>query len=155
MVIDKVNKVMSKKVYVDTLSCESDKKVGSDSTIFDNVDSYSRFKEFLWILHQADKRCLEELLGKRIERNVELNSQIEKSDRKIFQRKIVRSSKNYNLTQVAHLLNVHRQTIYYWIKKSWLKPKRDSRNYPFCTVLDIESLMKWRNSVKKEVEKSL
>ena len=93
---------------------------------------------------------MEELLGKRAERNTELENQIEKCGRKIIQGKISRSSKNYNLTQAAHLLKVHRQTLYYWIKKGWLKPKRDSRNYPVCTVLDIENLVKWRNSVKQK-----
>lgn len=91
----------------------------------------------------------------RLGRKAELESQIEGCDRKIIKRKTPRSNKNYNLTQTAHLLKVHRQTIYYWIKKGWLKPKRDSRNYPVCTVLDIENLIRWRNSVKKEEEKSL
>ena len=56
--------------------------------------------------------------------------------------------KQYNLTQLAERIKVHRLTIYYWIKKGWFKPKRDSRNYPVCTVLDIENLLKWRNSFK-------
>ena len=114
-----------------------------------------RLQEFVGILHQADKRYLYELVGKRIERSAELDSQIDRDDRKIIQRKIVRSNKYYNLTQTAHLLKVHRQTLYYWMKKNWFKPKRDNRNYPVCTVLDIENLLKWRNSVKKEEEKSL
>lgn len=111
-------------------------------------DEQYRLQEFVDILHHADKRCLEELLGKRIGRSAELESQIENCDRKIIQRKISKSNRHYNLTQAAHLLKVHRQTLYYWIKKGWLKPKRDSRNYPVCTVLDIENLIKWRNSVK-------
>jgi len=107
-----------------------------------------RFQEFLWILHRADKRCLEELTGNGIERRAELDSQIEKCDRKAIKTRIVRSSKNYNLTQTAHLLKVHRQTIYYWLEKGWVKSKRDYRNYPVFTVLDIERIIKWRNSVK-------
>ncbi|NLE91456.1 MAG: MerR family transcriptional regulator [Elusimicrobia bacterium] len=115
-----------------------------------NDEEQLRLQEFVNILHQADKRYLGELLGKKADRSSELDDQIEKTDRKIIQRKIIRSSKNYNLTQVAHLLKVHRQTLYYWIKRGWLNPKRDSRNYPVCTVLDIENLIKWRNLVKKE-----
>jgi len=107
-----------------------------------------RYQEFLEILFQADKRRLEELVGNRIEGRVALDSQIEECDRKVFKNRIARSSRNYNLTQAAHLLKVHRQTIYYWLKKGWVKSKRDYRNYPVFTVLDIESIMKWRNSVK-------
>jgi len=109
-----------------------------------------RYQEFLEILFQADKRRLEELAGNRIERRVALDSQIEECDRKAIKNRIVRSNKNYNLTQAAHLLKVHRQTLYYWIKKGWLKPKRDNRNYPILTVLDIENMIKWRNSLKKD-----
>ncbi len=107
-----------------------------------------RLCEFVEIISRADKRCLEELLDKRAERRAELEGQIEKCDRKIIQRKASRSNRYYSMTQTAHLLKVHRQTLYYWIKKGWLKPKRDYRNYPVCTVLDIENLIKWRNSVK-------
>jgi DNA-binding transcriptional MerR regulator len=52
------------------------------------------------------------------------------------------------MTQAAGILGVHRQTLYYWIKKGWLKPKRDYRNYPVFTVLDIEDLIKWRDTLK-------
>jgi transcriptional regulator with PAS, ATPase and Fis domain len=114
------------------------------------IEEELRLQEFVNILHQVDRRRLDEVLSKRVERSAELDNQIEKSDRRIIQRKLARSSKNYNLTQAAHLLKVHRQTIYYWIKKGWFKPKCDSRNYPVCTVLDIENLIKWRNSLRKE-----
>lgn len=108
----------------------------------------SRFKEFVWILSQADKRCLAKLVDDKIGRRAALDSQVEKCDREVIKNRLVRSSKHYNLTQAAHLLKVHRQTIYYWVKKGWVKLKRDYRNYPFCTVLDIENLIKWRNSIK-------
>ena len=52
------------------------------------------------------------------------------------------------MTQTARILGVHRETLYYWIKKGWLKPKRDYRNYPVFTVLDIEELIKWKNTIK-------
>ncbi len=110
-----------------------------------------RYQEFLEILFQADKRRLEELAGNRIERRVALDSQIEECGRKAIKNRIALSSKNYNLTQAAHLLKVHRQTIYYWLKKGWVKSKRDYRNYPVFTVLDIEGIIKWRNSVKSVV----
>ena len=35
-------------------------------------------------------------------------------------------------------------------KRERLEPKRDHRNYPVFTVLDIENLMKWRNTIKSE-----
>ncbi len=107
-----------------------------------------RYEEFLWILLQADKRRLEELADNRIERRAALDSQIEEGDRKAIKNSIARSNKNYNLTQAAHLLKVHRQTIYYWMKKNWVKPRRDYRDYPVFTVLDIENIIKWRNSLK-------
>jgi DNA-binding NtrC family response regulator len=123
------------------------KTLNSNYTIFDNLDRNPRFEEFLWILSQADRRCLEKLAGNRIERREALDNQIEGCDRKAIKRRIIRSSKNYNLTQAAHLLKVHRQTIYYWIKKGWVKLKRDYRNYPVFTVLDIENIIKWRNTL--------
>ncbi|MBI5874159.1 MAG: MerR family transcriptional regulator [Candidatus Omnitrophica bacterium] len=52
------------------------------------------------------------------------------------------------MTQAARILGVHRETLYYWIKKGWIKPKRDYRNYPVFTVLDIEELIKWKNTIK-------
>ena len=116
----------------------------------DNDEGQQRLQEFVEIIYQADRRCLEELMDKKAERKTELENQIEQCDKKIIQRKISRSNRNYNLTQTAHLLKVHRQTLYYWMKKAWFKPKRDSRNYPVCTVLDIENLIKWRNSLKQE-----
>jgi DNA-binding NtrC family response regulator len=116
----------------------------------DNDEGQQRLQEFVEIISQADRRCLEELMDKKAERKTELENQIEQCDKKIIQRKISRSNRNYNLTQTAHLLKVHRQTLYYWMKKAWFKPKRDSRNYPVCTVLDIENLIKWRNSLKQE-----
>jgi transcriptional regulator with PAS, ATPase and Fis domain len=115
-----------------------------------NNEEQLRLQEFIETISQADKRYLEELLGKKAERSAGLESQIDIGDRKIIQRKITRSSRYCNLTQAAHLLKVHRQTIYYWLKKSWIKSKRDYRGYPVFTVLDIECIIKWRNSLKKE-----
>jgi len=54
----------------------------------------------------------------------------------------------YNITQAAKELGVARQTLYYWIKKGWVKPKRDYRNYPVFTEEDIRSIQKWRNTLE-------
>lgn len=109
-----------------------------------------RFERFLEIIFEADRRCLEELIEKRIQKEQAIDSQIEEDDRKVFRGCTQRSVKRYNLTQTARILKVHRQTLYYWIKKGRCKPKRDHRNYPVFTVLDIENLMKWRNTIKFE-----
>ena len=61
-----------------------------------------------------------------------------------------KSTKKYNLTQTARILRVHRQTIYYWIKKRWVKPKRDYKGYPVFTVLDIERLIGWKNILRAD-----
>ena len=56
--------------------------------------------------------------------------------------------KRYNITQAAKELGVARQTLYYWIKKGWIRPKRDYRNYPVFTEIDIKKTEKWRNTLK-------
>ena len=52
--------------------------------------------------------------------------------------------KVYNIPQTAEKLGVHEQTIRYWIKKGWIKPKRDYRNYPVFTETEIKNIKKWR-----------
>ena len=101
--------------------------------------------DLLFKLYQLDR---ERQLSTKLEKEKKLESRIEENDKKIFHRCIKRSDKKYNMTQVAGILGVHRQTLYYWIKKGWLKPKRDYRNYPVYTVLDIENIIKWKNSIK-------
>ena len=101
--------------------------------------------DLLFKLYQLDRK---RQLTTKLEKEKKLGSQIDKIDKKIFRKRINRLDRIYNMTQLAAILGVHRQTLYYWIKKGWLKPKRDSRNYPVWTVLDIENLVKWRNSVK-------
>ncbi|MCD6134772.1 MAG: MerR family transcriptional regulator [Candidatus Omnitrophica bacterium] len=56
--------------------------------------------------------------------------------------------KRYNLSKAAKELGVTRQTLYYWFKKGWVKPKRDYRNYPVFTEEDIRSIQKWRNTLE-------
>jgi DNA-binding transcriptional MerR regulator len=57
-------------------------------------------------------------------------------------------SKRYNMREAAQELGVTRQTLYYWFKKGWVKPKRDYRNYPVFTQKDIIRIKKWRNVLK-------
>ena len=90
----------------------------------------------------------EQQLKAKLEKEEKLESQLNENDKKVFRRCIQRSDKKYNMTQAAGILKVHRQTLYYWIKKGWLKPKKDYRNYPIFTVLYIEDLIKWINTIK-------
>lgn len=55
--------------------------------------------------------------------------------------------KRYNMREAAKELGVTRQTLYYWFKKGWVKPKRDYRNFPVFTDGDIESIKKWREKL--------
>ena len=111
-------------------------------------EEQQRFERVLEILLEADRRCLENLIERKTQKEWEIDSQIEKADKKIFRKHSKRSTKRYNLTQTAKILGIHRETLYYWTKKGWIKPKRDYRNYPVFTVLDIENLIKWRNTIK-------
>lgn len=56
--------------------------------------------------------------------------------------------KIYNMTELAEKLGVPRQTIYYWIEKGWVKPKRDYRDYPVFTEEDVEGIMDWKKTIK-------
>lgn len=107
-----------------------------------------RWEKFFDILYEARKRSLEKKAEKKKQKEQLIDSQIAECDKKIFRRQIKRSDKRYNMTQTAKILGVHRETLYYWIKKGWLKSKRDYRNYPIFTVLDIEKLIKWKNTIK-------
>jgi len=87
-------------------------------------------------------------LEEREQKKQVIESQIDECDRKVFRKAIAKARKRYNLTQAAQILGVHRQTLYYWIRKGWITPKRDFRRYPVFTVLDIESIIEWRNTTK-------
>ena len=100
------------------------------------------------ILTEAAKKHLEKLLTKKKEREEQVNLILDEPDKKIIRRAKKRKLKRYNLSQTAKILNVTRQTLYYWIKKGWIKPWRDCRRYPVFTVFDIEEIIKWRNMVK-------
>lgn len=107
-----------------------------------------RWEKFFDILYEARKQSLERRAEKKLQKEQLIDSQIAECDKKVFRRQIKRSDRKYNLTQTAQILKVHRETLYYWIKKRWIKPKRDYRNCPVFTVLDIERLIKWRNTIK-------
>jgi len=107
-----------------------------------------RWEKFFDILYEAHKQSLEKKTEKKLQKEQLIDSQIEECDKKVFHKRTKRSTKRYNMTQIARILGVHRETLYYWIKKGWLKPKRDYRNYPVFTVLDIEELIKWKNTIK-------
>jgi DNA-binding transcriptional MerR regulator len=111
-------------------------------------EEQQRYERVLEILFEADRRCLEKLIEGRRHKEQVIDSQIEECDKKVFHKCTKRSAKRYNMTQTARILRVHRGTLYYWIKKGWIKPKRDHRNYPVFTVLDIENLIKWKNTIK-------
>lgn len=58
-------------------------------------------------------------------------------------------NKRYNITHAAKELDVTRQTLYNWIDKGWVKPKRDYRNYPVFTDNDIQKIKEWQNVLKE------
>jgi len=57
--------------------------------------------------------------------------------------------KFHNIFRTAELLGVHERTVRYWIKKKWVAPKKDYRNYPVFTNDDIKKIKKWRNTLRK------
>lgn len=104
------------------------------------------------ILTEAAKRHLEKLLNKKKEREEQVEQILDEPDKRIIRKAEKRKLKGYNLSQTAKILNVPRQTLYYWIKQGWVKPWRDCRRYPVFTVFDIEKIIKWRNTIKLSKE---
>ena len=104
------------------------------------------------ILTEASRKKLEELLNKKKECEEQVEQILNGSDKKIIRKAEKRRLKRYNLSQTAKILRVPRQTLYYWIKKGWVKPWRDYRRYPVFTVFDIEKIIKWRNTIKLSKE---
>lgn len=56
----------------------------------------------------------------------------------------------YNLSEAAKELGLTRQGLYYWIKKGWVTPKRDYRNFPVFTKEDLKRINEWRNKLNVE-----
>jgi len=61
---------------------------------------------------------------------------------------MTKEQKIYNMTELAEKLGVPRQTVYYWIEKGWVKPRRDYRDYPVFTEDDVDGIVKWKNTIK-------
>jgi DNA-binding transcriptional MerR regulator len=57
-------------------------------------------------------------------------------------------NKRYNMREAAKEIGVTRQTLYYWIKKEWIKPKRDYRNFPVFTTDDLRKIRVWKDRLK-------
>ena len=57
-------------------------------------------------------------------------------------------AKSYNVMEAAILFRVHERTVRYWIRKGWIKVKKDYRNFPVFTPLDIRKIKKWRSTLK-------
>lgn len=111
-------------------------------------EEHWRFHRVLEILVEAGKRRLEKLINKKKEREEQVNHILDEPDKTIIRKAAKRKLKRYNLSQAAKILNVPRQSLYYWIKRGWVKPRRDYRCYPVFTVFDIEEIIKWRNTIK-------
>ncbi|MBU1922809.1 MAG: hypothetical protein KJ710_00900 [Candidatus Omnitrophica bacterium] len=111
-------------------------------------EEQQRYEKIQEILFEADKKRLEKLLNKKKERAEQVNQILDESDKKIIRRSEKKKLKRYNLSQTAKILDLPRQSLYYWIKKGWVKPRRDCRRYPVFTVFDIEEIIKWRNTIK-------
>lgn len=111
-------------------------------------EGQQRFERVLEILFEADKKRFEELIERRQQKEKTIDAQIDEGDKQVLLRRKRRSTKRYNMTQTARILNVHRETLYYWMKKGWVKPRRDYRNYPVFTVLDMEHLIQWKSTIK-------
>lgn len=126
-----------------------DKKGGEVIAVYPaGSEPHQRYWMVMDILYEAARKRVDRILKEREEKNQTIDNQIEEWDKKVFRKAAKRSAKRYNMTQTARVLGVHRETLYYWIKKGWIKPKRDYRNYPIFTVLDIESMVKWKNRIK-------
>ena len=110
-------------------------------------EGHSNFYKALEILVRVAKRHLDDIDNKKREREEQSHRILDEPDKKIIRWAEKRKLKCYNLSQTATILKVPRQTLYYWIKKRWVIPRRDYRNYPVFTVFDIERIMKWRHTV--------
>lgn len=93
-------------------------------------EEHWRFYRVLEILVEAGEKHLEKLISKKQRQEEQVNLILDESDKAIIRKAEKRKLKRYNLSQTAKILNVPRQSLYYWIKKGWVKPRRDHRRYP-------------------------
>jgi predicted DNA-binding protein YlxM (UPF0122 family) len=56
--------------------------------------------------------------------------------------------KRYNMVEAAKLLRVTRQTLYNWIKRGWVKPGRDYKDFPVFTEADMRKIKKWKETIR-------
>ena len=56
--------------------------------------------------------------------------------------------KTYSMTETAKKLGVHRQTMINWIRRGWVKPKRDYKDWPVFTDECIAKIKEWRDTLK-------
>jgi len=56
--------------------------------------------------------------------------------------------KTYSMTETAKMLGVHRQTMINWIRRGWVKPKRDYKDWPVFTDECIKKIKDWRDKLK-------
>lgn len=57
--------------------------------------------------------------------------------------------RKYNLSEAAEELGLTRQGLYYWIKKRWVKPKRDYKGHPVFTDEDLKKIKDWKNKLEE------
>lgn len=57
--------------------------------------------------------------------------------------------RKYNLSEAAEELGLTRQGLYYWIKKGWVKPKRDYKGHPVFTDEDLKKIKDWKNKLEE------
>lgn len=62
---------------------------------------------------------------------------------KVFAMKI------YNVSHASKKIGVSRQTLHAWIRKSWVKPKKDYRDYPVFSEEDVKNIIAWRKELKE------
>lgn len=109
-----------------------------------------RWELALEFIFEADQRRLARLLQQQAKQRDEVEQILAVPDRTIVHARQRRRLQRYNLTQAAKILQVTRQGLYYWMKKGWVKARRDNRGYPVFTVFDIERIMKWRDGLSEE-----
>lgn len=54
----------------------------------------------------------------------------------------------YSITKTAEKLGVVRQTIYNWIERGWVTPKRDYKGHPVFTDADLKKIKEWKDKLK-------
>ena len=57
--------------------------------------------------------------------------------------------KTYNVSHASRKIGVSRQTLHAWIRKSWVKPKKDYRDYPVFSEEDVKNIIAWRKELRE------